>query len=63
MNGNIMYSYKEIDLAFENCKNWDELEKVCNTFAYLITLDIMSNIKIWHIRTKSNERFRQLENL
>jgi hypothetical protein len=58
-----MYNCKEIDLAFKNCKNWDELGKVCESFAYLIGLGEMSNMKIWHIRTKSTERFRELENL
>ena len=58
-----MYSHAEIDLIFQNCKNWSELEKAATAFCYLINIGEMSNLKIWHIRTKSTERFRELENL
>ena len=58
-----MYTHQEIDLIFQACKTWSELEKACNAFTYLIKLDEFTALKIWHIRTKSTERFRELEKL
>ena len=58
-----MYTHPEIELIFQNCKTWSDLEIACNAFAYIIKLDELTALKIWHIRTKSTERFRELENL
>lgn len=58
-----MYSYLEIETIFNNCSSWDELQKVCSCFITLIALgDLSDNQKIF-ISLKSNERFRQIENL
>ena len=35
-----MYSKNEISEIFKNVKNWDELEKVCNCFIFLIEDDV-----------------------
>ncbi len=34
-----MYSKNQISEIFKNVKNWDELEKVCNAFAFLVEQD------------------------
>jgi hypothetical protein len=58
-----MYTHPEIDLIFQNCGTWSELEKVCTAFCYLINIGEMSTLKTFQIRQLSTQRFRELENL
>lgn len=58
-----MYSFLEIDFVFKNCLNWDELERACNCFLSVMIDGDLTNEQRLYIAEKSNERFRQIENL
>lgn len=58
-----MYSFLEIDFVFKNCLNWDELERACNCFLSVMIDGDLTNEQRLYIAEKSNESFRQIENL
>lgn len=58
-----MYSFLEIEFIFRNCINWDDLQKVCNCFLFVMADGDLTQEQRVFIAEKSNERFRQIENL
>lgn len=58
-----MYSFLEIDYIFQNCRNWVELEKVCEAFCYLMNIGEMPKPQTSYIKEKASLRFREIENL
>jgi hypothetical protein len=58
-----MYCFLEIETIFRNCLNWEELERACNCFLSVMIDGDLTNEHRLFIAEKSNERFRQIENL
>ena len=59
-----MYTYSEIEKAFQNCNTWMELEKVSNAFYFLIKNKWISGKQTTCIIYQlCDQAFRRIENL
>jgi hypothetical protein len=59
-----MYTFSEIKQIFDNCSNWQELEKVSASFGYLLKENwIKSETAYNSIVQLCDQTFRRLENL
>jgi hypothetical protein len=61
-----MYSKNQISEIFKNVKNWDELEKVCNAFAFLVEQDAFYTFNFiirCFIAEQAQFAFRRIEKL
>lgn len=58
-----MYSLLEITLIFLGCRNWDDLERACEAFMFVMKDGEMSPEIQCYILEQSQERFRIIENL
>jgi hypothetical protein len=61
-----MYSKNQISEIFKNVKNWDELEKVCNAFSFLVEQDAFYTFNFiirCFIAEQAQFAFRRIEKL
>lgn len=61
-----MYSKNEISEIFKNVNNWDELEQVCNSFAFLVDQDAFYTFNFIvrnFIAEQAQFAFRRIEQL
>lgn len=58
-----MYSFLEIEFIFRNCLNWEDLERACNSFLTVMIDGDLTNDQRLFVAEKSQERYRQIENL
>ncbi|MCB6097685.1 hypothetical protein [Flavobacterium psychrophilum] len=58
-----MYSINETRLIFARCKDYIELEKICDAFLLIIYDNNFSQKKLDYIKLQAKIRFRQLKAL
>lgn len=59
-----MYTFTELKKIFDNCKNWQDLEKVADSFRFLFKEDwILSKTAYNSIIALCDDAFRRIENL
>lgn len=58
-----MYSIAETQKIFQNCQNWEELEKACDAFVYILEDHGLSKAESKFINELATARFIEIENL
>lgn len=59
-----MYTFSEIQIIFNNCTNWQDLEKVSECFGFLIKEDWIKSETCYNaIVALCDDTFRRIENL
>ena len=58
-----MYSFLEIEAICKACINWDELERACQAFLWVISDRDLTYAQQLFLSEQTTKRFREIENI